>query len=200
MTAINVPVDSSVLATLLIQAGWTVTPPSVVVTPPPPPPPPVTVPNSIIYADGKLDWPGDWSGGGVNINYANSALVPGQTVASILNVNAYGYWLPYILHFATDQVKSLVLKLKPAVAGVGKFSLATYTSTSSTTDIVVGGLNSIQMQAYASASAPDSNDVVTYTVPLSALASANIDLYKILVQDQSGTKGTTWAVVDARFV
>lgn len=198
MSTLTLDVDSSVLANALIQAGWTVTPPSVVVTPPPPPPPPVTVPNSIIYADGKLDWPGDWSGGGVNINYASTTLVPGLTVASILNVNAYGYWLPYILHFATSQVKSLVLKLKPAVAGVGKFSLATYTSTGSTTDIVVGGLNSIQMQAYASA--PDSNDVVTYTVPLSALASANIDLYKILVQDQSGTKGTTWGVVDARFV
>jgi hypothetical protein len=198
MSSINVAVDSSELATLLIQAGWTVTPPSVVVTtPPPPPPPPVTVANSVIY-DGKLEWPGDWSGGGVNINYANTTLVPGLTVASILNVNAYGYWLPYILHFATDQVKNLVLKLKPAVAGVGKFSLCTYTSTGSTTDIIVGGLNNIQLQAYASA--PDSNDVVTYTVPLTALASANIDLYKILVQDQSGTKGTTWAVVDARFV
>ena len=191
MTTINVPVDASVLAALLVQAGYTVDPPAVVVVPLAP----VVVPHSVIY-DGKFEWPGDWSGNGVNINYANTTLIPGKTVASILNVNAYGYWLPYILHFATSQVKSLVLQLRPAVPGA-HFGLVTYTSTGSTTDVTVGSLN--ELDAYQTAF-DTGNDIVTYTIPLSALKSANIDLYKILLQDKSGTKGTTWAVVDARFV
>jgi len=191
---LNIPVDSSLLASLLVQAGYTVDPPSVVVTPPPPPPPAV-VPESIIY-DGKLEWPGDWSGNGVNINYANTALIPGLTVASILNVNAYGYWLPYILHFQTSQVKSLNLKLRPAVPGA-HFGMVTYTSTGSTTDVTVGSLDTLDAYQVGS---PDANDVVTYSIPLTVLKSQAIDLYKILVQDKSGTKGTTWAVVDARFV
>lgn len=173
-----------------MQAGYTVTPPAVVVTPPP-----TTVPNSIIY-DGQLRWPGDWSGNGVNIDYANTTLLPGKTVASILNVNAYGYWLPYILHLQTSQFTKLVLTLRPAVPGA-HFGLVTYTSTGSATDVTVGSLDTLD--AYQTEFVMAS-DVVTYTVPLTAVKSQNIDLYKILVQDKSGTKGTTWAVQDARFV
>jgi hypothetical protein len=189
MTTLNVPVDVTELAALLVQAGYEVTPPAVVVVPVP-----VTPQNTVIY-NGKLDWLGDWSGGGVKIDYADTVLVPGKTVASILNVGAYGYWLPYILHMATLPFKSLVLKLKPAVPGA-HFGLATYTSTGSTTDIVVGGLDTIAPYG----GTPDADGIITYTVPLTALKSSNIDLYKILVQDKSGTKGTKWAVELAEFV
>lgn len=187
---INVPVDANALAALLVQAGYTVEAPAPVITQPFP----SSVPHSVIY-DGKLEWLGDWSGGGVKIDYANTALVPGHTVAAITNVSPWGYWLPYILHFDTSQVGDLVLKLKPAVPGA-HFGLVTYTSTGSTTDVTVGSLDSLD--AYATLIEP--NGVITYSIPLSVLKSAKIDLYKILVQDKSGTKGTIWGVVDARFV
>lgn len=188
MTAINVPVDVTELSALLVQAGYQVTPPAVVA------PPSVPPKNAVIYDAGLL-WPGDWSGPGVSINYVDTAFIPGKTVASIRNVGAYGYWLPYILHLATDQFKGLVLKMKPAVSGAA-FGLVVYTSTGSTTDVKVGSLDSLA--AYAGT--PDTDGVITYTIPLAVLGAANIDLYKILVQDKSGTVGTTWAVELAQFV
>lgn len=173
-----------------MQAGYTVSPPSV------PVPPPVTAPAHAVIYDSKLEWPGDWSGGGVNINYADATLIPGKTVASIRNVNAYGYWLPYILHLQTSQFTHLSLQLRPAVPGA-HFGMVMYTSTGSTTDVTVGSLDTLD--AYQTAF-DTGNDIVTYTIPLTVLKSQAIDLYKVLVQDKSGTKGTTWAVVDARFV
>lgn len=192
MSNINISVDSAVLAALLVQAGYTIDPPAV--SPPIVTPPPVSL-HGVIY-DGKLEWPGDWSGAGVKIDYGNTTMVPGRTVAAITNIGAWGYWLPYILHLTTSAFTNLVLQLKPAVPGA-HFGLVTYTSTGSTTDVTVGILD--PLDAYQTAPA-DANGVVTYTVPLAALKSANIDLYKILIQDKSGTKGTTWGVVDARLV
>jgi len=108
----------------------------------------------------------------------------------------WAYWLPYILHMPTAAFKNLIIKLKPAVAGQ-KFSVAIYTSTSSTTDIVVGGLNPIPASM---TSAPDADGVVTMTIPLTAINAANIDIYKIMVQDQSGLTGDIWGVEYAAFV
>jgi hypothetical protein len=191
MTTLNVPVDSSTLAALLVQAGYTVEPPAVV-TPTPPP----ALPSHAVIYDGKLEWLGDWSGGGVAIDYANTTLVPGHTVAAITNVSPWGYWLPYALHFDTSAFTYLALQLKPVAPGA-HFGLVAYTSTGSTTDITVGSLDTID--AYATG-IDNATGVVSYKVPLVALKSAKIDLYKILLQDKSGTKGTTWGVVDARFV
>jgi hypothetical protein len=187
MSTINVPVDSASLAALLVRAGYTVDPPAVVA-------PPTVTPKSIIY-DGKLEWPGDWSGGGVKIDYASTSLVPGKTVAAITNVGAYGYWLPYILHLDTTPFQGLVLKLKPAVPGA-HFGLVAYTSVGTQGDITTGSLETIAPYG----GAPDADGVIMYSIPLAAVKAANIDLYKILVQDKSGTKGTTWGVELAQFV
>lgn len=198
MSLMPVQCDVASAIAALKTLGYTVTSgsiPPVVVPPVVTPPVPVTG-KGVIYADGKFLWPGDWSGVGTAINYANTTLVPGKTVASMTSKSPWAYWLPYILHMSTAGFTKLILKIKPATVGQN-FSVAAYTSTSTTTDIVVGGVNPIPASM---TSAPDANGVVTYTVPLSALNAANIDLYKILVQDQSGATGDTWGVEYAAFI
>lgn len=196
---VSVPCDVNSAIVALQNLGYTVTTGTISGTPPVIPPTnpalPVTGPG-VIYADGKMLWPGDWSGTGMVIDYANTTLVPGKTVASMTPKTPWAYWLPYILHMPTAAFKNLVLKLKPAIAGQ-KFSVAIYTSTGSTTDIVVGGLNPIPASME---SAPDADGVVTFTIPLTALNATSIDTYKIMVQDQSGLTGDIWGVEYAAFV
>lgn len=196
---VSVPCDAASAAAALKTLGYTVIPPVVSTAPPIVIPPPSGLPltgTGVIYADGKFLWPGDWSGNTIAINYANKTLVPGKTVASMTPKQAWGYWLPYILHMPTAAFKNLILKIKPEAAGQ-KFSTAIYTSTGTTTDIVVGGLNPIPASMI---SAPDADGVVTITIPLSAVNAVSIDVYKIMVQDQSGLTGDTWGVEYAAFV
>lgn len=195
---VSVPCDVASAVNALIALGYTVTPPVITSAPPVPatPPPLPVIGPGVIYADGKMLWPGDWSGNNMAIDYANTTLVPGKTVAAMTPKNPWAYWLPYILHMPTAGFTSLVVKLKPAMAGQ-KFSVAAYTSTGVATDIVTGGINPIPASM---ASAPDADGVVTYTIPLTALKAVNIDLYKVMVQDQSGLTGDQWGVAYAAFV
>jgi hypothetical protein len=196
---VSVPCDVDSAVAALKVLGYTITPPVISTAPPIIVPPPSGLPLTgpgVIYADGKFLWPGDWSGTGTAVNYANTTLVPGRTVASMTSRAPWAYWLPYILHMPTAAFQNLVLKLKPATAGQ-KFSTAIYTSTGTKTDIVVGGLNPIPASML---SAPDADGVITATIPLSAVNAVNIDLYKIMVQDQSGLAGDTWGVEYAAFV
>lgn len=192
---VSVPCDVDSAVAALTNLGFTVTPPVISTAPPVTPGLPLTG-SGVIYADGKFLWPGHLSGPNIAIDYANTTLVPGKTVAAMTPKQKWAFWLPYILHMASSPFKSLVFKIKPAVAGQ-KFSTAVYTSTSTTTDIVVGGLNPIPANMI---SAPDPDGVVTATLPLSALNSVNIDVYKILLQDQSGLVGDVWGVEYAAFV
>jgi hypothetical protein len=195
---VSVPCDVASAVAALQALGFTVTPPVIASVPPAvaiPPPLPVVGPG-VIYADGKLQWPGDWSGNNMGVDYANTTLVPGKTVAAMTPRNPWAYWLPYILHMPTAAFTKLIVKIKPAVVGQ-KFSAAAYTSTGVATDIVTGGVNPIPASM---ASAPDADGVVTYTIPLASLGAVNIDLYKIMVQDQSGQSNDTWGVVYAAFV
>lgn len=199
---VSSPCDVASAIAALQALGYTVTSGSTITTGTPTPPIvppnpalPVTGPG-VIYADGKMLWPGDWSGTGMTINYADMTQVLGKTVASMKPNTPWAYWLPYILHMATAPFKNLVIKIKPAMSGQ-KFSVAIYTSTGSTTDIVVGGINPIPASME---SAPDADGVVTFTIPLTALNAANIDCYKIMVQDQSGLTGDIWSVEYAAFV
>ncbi len=161
----------------------------------------VTAPNpGLIYANGKLMWPGDWDGSSLQVNYADPAAIPGKIVASMKSIAPWAYWLPYVLHLQTSQYSNVVLKIKPAKPGQ-KFSLGAYTSVLNPdgtwkTDVITGGVASL----LPFASNPDGDGVVTYTVPLSALNAVNIDLYKIILQDQSGLVGDVWDVEYAAFV
>ncbi len=172
----------------------------IVTAPPPPPPPPPPPTRGLIYANGKLMWPGDWSGSSLQINYSDATKIPGMVVASMKSIAQWAYWLPYVLHLQTSQFTNLVLKIKPSIAGQ-KFSAAAYTSVmnpdgSWKTDVITGGVASLLPYA----SNPDANGIITYTIPLSALKAVNIDLYKIIVQDQSGLVGDVWDVAYAAFV
>lgn len=192
-------VDSAIAG--LRALGYTVTSGTITTATPTPPivPPPSSLPMTgpgVIYADGKMLWPGDWSGNTVAIDYVNTTLVPGKTVAAMTPKQPWAYWLPYILHMPTAAFKNLILKVKPAIPGQ-KFSCAIYTSTGTATDIVVGGLNPIPA---TDVSAPDPDGVVTLTVALTAINAANIDCYKIMLQDQSGLVGDVWGVEYAAFV
>lgn len=194
---VSVPCDVDSAVAALVKLGFTVTPPVIASSPPVVVPPPVPVVGTgVIYADGKMLWPGDWSGNNMAVDYANKTLVPGKTVAAMTPKNPWAYWLPYILHMPTAGFTNLIVKIKPAMAGQ-KFSVAAYTSTGVATDIVTGGVNPLPASM---ASALDADGVVTYTVPLTALKAVNIDLYKIMVQDQSGLTNDTWGVTYAAFV
>lgn len=182
----------------LNTANGSVTILSPIMTAPTPPPPPSG--PGIIYANGKMMWPGDWDGSSLKVNYADATKIPGKVVASMTSLAPWAYWLPYILHLQTAQYQSLVLKMLPSQPKQA-FSVAAYTSVmnpdgSWKTDVVTGGVASLTPYA----SNPDADGVITYTIPLSALKAVNIDLYKIIVQDQSGLVGDVWDVVDARFV
>lgn len=184
----------------LNTAGGSATILSPIVTAPPPPPPPPTTTLGTIYANGKLMWPGDWDGSSLQVNYSDATAIPGMVVASMKSIAPWAYWLPFVLHLQTSQYSNLVLKIKPAVAAQ-KFSLAAYTSVmnpdgSWKTDVVTGGVSSLLPYA----SNPDAYGIITYTIPLSALKAVNIDLYKIIVQDQSGLVGDVWDVAYAAFV
>jgi len=185
-----------------LSVGIMVTPvaqpaPPPVVIPPPPAPLPV-VGAGVIYADGVFHWLGDWSGSGTLMDYANKTLVPGKTVAAVTSLDPWAYWLPYCLHLATAPFTNLVLKIKPASPGQ-KFTAGAYTSTSTTADIMTGTTDTVQFASYQTGAA-DPDGVVTYTIPLAALKAANIDLYKIIVQDQSGQKGDVWGIEYAALV
>lgn len=183
---------------LTIEGTAPVIAPPPVVTPPPVvvPPPPIVAGNlpttgpGVVYANGKMLWPGDWSGTQVSLNYSDTAGTPGSVDLAVKVNSAWGYWLPYILSLQTAGFKSLVLQLKPTVAGQ-KWSVQTYTSTSTTTDIVVGGVSDISKYGPA---VPVVGQFNTYTIPLSAMASSNINLYKFLLQDQSGLGSNLWYV------
>lgn len=172
-------------------------------TPAPPSIPPAAYPLSgpgVIYANGKLLWPGDWDGSSLKVNYADTTKIPGETVASMTSIAPWAYWLPFVLHLQTAQFKNLILKIRPAVAKQ-KFSVGAYTSVLNPdgtwkTDVITGGVSDIS--AYDGIT--DSNGVVTYTIPTSVLNATNIDLYKIIVQDQSGLTGDVWSVAYAAFV
>jgi hypothetical protein len=193
---VSVPCDVSSAVAALVKLGYSVTAPVVTTASAPTPPPLPVVGSGVIYADGKMLWPGDWSGNNKGIDYANTTLVPGKTVAAMSPRNPWAYWLPYILHMPTAGFSNLIVKIKPAAVGQ-KFSAAAYTSTGTTTDIVAGGINPIPASM---ASTPDADGVVTYTIPLAALGAVNIDLYKIMIQDQSGLTNDVWGVVYAAFV
>lgn len=181
----------------LEQPGGTVT----IVGPIPAPPPIVTAPDpGIIYANGRLMWKGDWDGSSLQVNYSDPAAIPGKIVASMRSIAPWAYWLPYVLHLQTSKYTNLVLKIKPSIPGQ-KFSCAAYTSVLNPdgtwkNDVITGGVPSLQPYA----SSPDFDGVFTYTIPLSALKAVNIDLYKILVQDQSGLTGDVWDVEYAAFL
>lgn len=177
--------------------------------PAPAPKPPVTPPIStlpligpgVIYAEGKLMWPGDWDGSSLKVNYADTVQIPGITVASMTSIAKWAYWLPYVLHLKTSQFANLVLKIRLAVAKQ-KISVGAYTSVMNPdgtwkTDVITGGVDDLTPYAIG---APDTLGVTTFVIPTSALAAANIDLYKIIVQDQSGLVGDVWDVVYAAFV
>jgi hypothetical protein len=192
---VSVPCDVDSAVAALKVLGYTVTPPVISTAPPIVVPPTPGLPLTgagVIYADGKFLWPGDWSGNTITIDYANKTLVSGKTVASMTPKQAWGYWLPYILSMPTAAFKNLIFKIKPEASGQ-KFSTAVY----KVGDVVVGGLNPIPASMV---SAPDADGVVTYTIPLSVLNASNLDLYKIMVQDQSGLAGDTWGVEYAAFV
>jgi hypothetical protein len=187
----------------LNQAGGWIAIASPIPTPPvvtaPPPPPPAIGPGTI-YDNGKLMWPGDWDGSSLKVNYADATKIPGKVVASMTSIAPWAYWLPYVLHLQTSQFTNLILRIKPSVAGQ-KFSAAAYTSVLNPdgtwkNDVVTGGVSSLLPYA----SNPDADGVVTYTIPLSALKAVNIDLYKIIVQDQTGLTGDVWCVVYAAFM
>ena len=202
MTILNLTLaDVGLLATggaISIQG-----PQPVVVTPPPPTGPapfPVTGPG-VIYADGKLLWPGDWDGSSLKANYADTTKIPGMTVASMTSIAPWAYWLPYVLHLQTSKFNNLVLMIKPAVAKQ-KFSVGAYTSVLNPdgtwkTDVITGGVPDLSPYA---AGAADPSGVITYVIPLAALKAVGIDLYKIIVQDQSGLTGDVWLVTYAAFV
>lgn len=197
MTSVyKIPLSAADLAVIAtggtLSVGVMVTP-TVVVVPPPPPVP--VVGDGVIYADGVFHWKGDWNGAALVTDYANKTLIPGKTVAQMTSKAAWAYWLPYILHMDTTPYANLILKIKPAFLGQG-FGVAAYTSTSSTTDIVTGGVDSIAPYA----GSPDADGVITHTIPLSALKAVGIDLYKIIVQDKSGKTGDVWGVAYAAFV
>lgn len=201
MTTLNLTLaDVGLLAT-----GGSITiqgPQPVVATPPPsgPAPFPVVGPG-VIYAEGKLLWPGDWDGSSLKVNYADTTKIPGLTVASMTSIAPWAYWLPYVLHLQTSQFNNLVLQIKPSTAKQ-KFSVGAYTSVLNPdgtwkTDVITGGVSDISSYAVGAA---DPNGVITYVIPTSALKAANIDLYKIIVQDQSGLVGDVNSVVYAAFV
>lgn len=177
-------------------------PKPVVVVPPTPPAPilPVVGPG-VIYADGKMLWPGDWDGSSLKADYSNTTQIPGMTVAAMTSIAPWAYWLPYVLHLKTSQFVNLVLKIRLAVAKQ-KISVGAYTSVLNPdgtwkTDVITGGIPDLTPYLVGT---PDSNGISTFVVQTSALAAANIDLYKIIVQDQSGLTGDVWDVAYAAFV
>jgi hypothetical protein len=113
MTMLNVPVpiDSSVLASVLTAAGYTVTAPVVIQPPPPPLPPPtggdlptpanlpagpysVAGTPDVVFAHGVLNWPVDFSYGGLQHSIAPSPTGSGKQVLKCVTPQGQGGWQP----------------------------------------------------------------------------------------------------------
>ncbi len=173
--------------------------PAPIVAPSPPALP--TSGQGVIYANGKLLWPGDWDGSSLKVDYSNTTLIPGKTVAAMTSIAPWAYWLPFVLHLQTSQFTKLVLRIRLAVAKQ-KVSVGAYTSVLNPdgtwkTDVTTGGVPDLTPYAIG---APDGDGVTQFEVPLAALKAVGIDLYKIIVQDQSGLTGDVWGVQYAAFI
>lgn len=167
--------------------------------------------TSWIYRDGVFNWPGDWSGGIVKLNYESKVGDPGSTDLSVKVEGPWGYWLPYCpqngpvvngYHVPTCDVSpysSITMQLKATIPNQ-KWSLSVFKYTISNgvlkDDTMVGKVDDLTpFGGHAIV-----GQFVTYTVPLADLGAYGLKtMYKMLLQDQTGKTGQTWYVDNVGF-
>ena len=167
--------------------------------------------TSWIYSDGKFNWPGDWSGSQVKLNYDDTAGDPGNKDLSVKIDAPWGLWLPYCPQVGPTVngyrvpscnvagYTSITMQLK-ATKAKQKWSLTIYKYNISngelSADTVVGHV--ADLTPYGGGSVV--GKFVTYTVPLADLGAYGLTtMYKFALQDQSGSTGQTWYVNNVGF-
>jgi hypothetical protein len=160
------------------------------VVPPPPPPPPPPPGSSVVYADGKLNWPGSYSWGLVAVyNDTTGAPASGAQCMRCDLTGSFGGWLPYALNwdFKTTGFNFLEFDLKASVSN----------QTWDIYGVKVGDVNyglpecRVIDHGPTPGQSPPANVWQHYKVPLTLIMNDH-DLYKFAIQDKTGLTTNHW--------
>jgi len=167
--------------TCTTAAGTFTFAPAVATVPPPPPG------NTFwVYHNGVMAWGGDYSFGGITINYEDTQ---GKPLSGSLDISAslHGQWggfLPYaggtvpLWAFDDSPYTYLTFALKPTRAG-----MAAQVFFVKVGDIPVG----VVVNPFKYGPAPLPGVWGTYKIPLKDLGVLKTSVYKFAIQDQTGT-------------
>ncbi len=208
--------------TFNVPVTVTVTPSNVTVSvagstqtyPVPVAPAPAVCAAGVVYSNGTFCWPGDWSAPSVTLNYKDTTVNAAGDL-KVTPTGPWGYWLPYAPNdgppvspgstYLTPSLNTtpftvLSLQIYPTNAAQTFSVLAdVYEMNNGTmTGDISAGPRVDNMQQYCTAFKV--NAWVTCSVPLAAFSAANrTNLYKILIQDQSGLTGDTFYLNNVQF-
>lgn len=206
-TTITIPAQT---VTVVIPAQTVVIPAPVAAVVPPPVVVAPAASASWVYHAGVFLWPGDWSGTGSTINYADTSGTPGTKDISLKANSPWAYWLPYPPTVAatgqpgmdTTPYSTLTISLKPTVAGQ-KWSLGAY-SYSVTAGKFQGDISTGAGVADISSYCTPAIAVGVWSVcnvPLTAIQAAKLTtFYKFILQDQSGLTGDVFYINNVGFL
>ncbi len=183
--------------TCTTPAGTFTFAPAGVITPPPPPPQPSG--NTFwVYRYGVMNWGGDYSFGGVQINYQDTLGKP-LSGAFDISVNLHGAWggfLPYagntvpLWAFDDSPYTYLTFALKPTRAN----------QTAQVFFVKVGDIPvGIVVNPFKYGPAPLPGVWGTYKIPLKDLGVEKASVYKFAIQDQTGTSDNVFYLDDIGF-
>ena len=180
----------------------TVTIPAQTIVIPAPPAPVVVTPaaSSVVYANGVLTWPGDYSFA-ATVNYKDPACAesPG-TLGLSVKTSAWGGWQPYSQNWNFDLTPYgnsgfLLFDLKPTVAGQVWSIYALKVGDKA----IVGPSRSVSSYG----AAPVVGQWATYKVPLADFMTDNgvqlTAMYKFAIQDKTGLASNSWCVNNVHF-
>ena len=159
-----------------------------------------------VYHNGTFNWGGDWSFGGLTINYMDTSGVPieGPYDISATENGQWAGWLPYISGnckstdlaacFDTTPYKYLIFSAEVTVAN--QVFAAAILSAGDTPD----GNNIYDLGQYCSGGDnPTVGQWESCKVPLSAFQPTDSYILKFSIQDETGLKINKWYLDDVGF-
>lgn len=156
--------------------------------------------SSVVYSNGVLSWPGDYSYA-ATINYKDPACAEGSgTLGLSVKTTAWGAWQPYAPNWNFDLTPYgnsgfLLFDLKPSVAGQVWSIFALKVGDKA----IVGPSRSVSSYG----AAPVAGVWATYKVPLADfMTDSGVQLtaiYKFDIQDKTGLVSNSWCVNNVHF-
>lgn len=160
--------------------------------------PPVPAGTFWVYRQGVFNWGGDYSFGGLTVNYKDTQGKPGGVDIACSLHGQWGGFLPYaggtvpLWNFDASPYSALTFAFKPTLNG--QTAQVYFVKVG---DIPVGVVVDPFSGKYGPK--PQAGVWATYSIPLADLGVKGTSIYKFAIQDQTGSSSNVFYLDDIGF-